>query len=120
MRRQLLISFAAATAVAALSGIVTASADNLGNFSCASKSGGVSGAPGTVASIRVAHHDGFDRLVIEFAPSAAGAAPAYTLTPQASSTFTRDASGQSVKLDGSAGIKTVLRNTTFGSGVPSR
>ena len=119
MRRQLLISFAAATAATAISGIVTASADNLGSFTCASKSGGVSGVPGTVASIRVAHHDGYDRLVIEFAPSAAGAVPAYTLTPQASSTFLRDASGQSVKLDGSAGIKTVLGNTSVASGVPS-
>ena len=116
MRRQLLISFAAATA-AALGGVVTASADN--SFTCASKSGGVSGAPGTVASMRVAHHDGYDRLVFEFAPSAAGAVPAYTLTPQATSTFTRDASGQPVKLDGSAGIRAVLRNTTEGSGAPS-
>jgi hypothetical protein len=119
MRRQLLISFAAATAATALGGMATASADNLGSFTCASKSGGVSGVPGTVASIRVAHHDGYDRLVIEFAPSAAGAVPAYTLTPQASSSFTRDASGQAVKLDGSAGIKAVLRNTTEGSGAPS-
>lgn len=117
MRRQLLISFAAATAAAALTGMVTASADS--SFTCSSKSGGVSGAPGTVASIRVAHHDGFDRLVFEFAPSAAGAVPAYTLTPQASSTFTRDASGQPVRLDGSAGIRAVLHNTTEGSGAPT-
>ena len=119
MRRQLLISFAAATVAAAFGGFVTASADNLGSFSCTSKSGGVTGVPGTVASIRVAHHDGYDRLVIEFAPSAAGAMPAYSLTPQASSTFTRDASGQSAKLDGASGIKAVFRNTTEGSGAPS-
>jgi len=92
-----------------LSGIVTGSADDLGSFTCTSKSGGLSGAPGTVASIRVAHHDGYDRLVIEFAPSAAGAVPAYTLTPQASSISSRDASGQSLKLDGSAGVKAGLR-----------
>jgi hypothetical protein len=117
MRRQLLISFAAATAAAAFSGIVTASADN--SFTCSSKSGGISGVPGTVATIRAAHHDGYDRLVIEFAPSAAGAVPAYSLTPQSSSTFVRDASGQPVRLAGSAGIKAVLRNTTEGSGAPS-
>jgi hypothetical protein len=118
MRRQLLISFAAATAAAAFGGIVTASADTVGSFSCAAKSGGVSGAPGTVAAIRVAHHDGYDRLVFEFSSSAAGAIPAYSLTSQGS-TFTRDASGQSVKLDGSSGIKAVFHNTSVGSGVPS-
>ena len=45
--------------------------------------------------------------------------PAYTLTPQASSSFLRDASGQPVRLDGSAGIRAVLRNTTEGSGAPT-
>jgi hypothetical protein len=118
MRPQLLISLAAATAAVALGGMVAASADDLGAFTCTNTSGGAAGVPGTVASIRVAHHDGYDRLVFEFAPSSAGAIPAYSLTRQASSTFTRDASGQSVTLDGSAGIKAVFHNTTVGSGVP--
>lgn len=118
MRRQLLISIAAASAAVAFSGIVTASADSLGPFTCAGKAGGISGVPGTVSSIRASHHNGYDRLVIEFAPSAAGAIPAYSLNPQASSTFTRDASGQPVTLDGTAGIKLVLRNTTEGGGAP--
>jgi len=118
MRPQLLISMAAATAAVALGGMVAASADDLGAFTCTNRAGGVAGVPGTVASIRVAHHDGYDRLVFEFAPSSAGAMPAYSLTQQASSTFTRDASGQSVTLDGSAGIKAVFHNATVGSGVP--
>jgi len=118
MRPQLLISLAAATAAVALGGMVAASADDLGAFTCTNRAGGVAGMPGTVASIRVAHHDGYDRLVFEFAPSSAGAMPAYSLTQQASSTFTRDASGQSVTLDGSAGIKAVFHNTNVGSGVP--
>ena len=118
MRPQLLISMAAATAAVALGGMVAASADDLGAFTCTNRAGGVAGVPGTVASIRVAHHDGYDRLVFEFAPSSAGAMPAYSLTQQASSTFTRDASGQSVTLDGSAGIKAVFHNTNVGSGVP--
>ncbi|MDQ6720591.1 MAG: hypothetical protein M3003_07330, partial [Candidatus Dormibacteraeota bacterium] len=95
MRRQLLISIAAATA-AAFGGVVTASADTQGPFTCTNRSGGIAGVPGSVSAIRVAHHVGYDRLVIEFAPSAAGAIPAYTLTRQASSTFIRDASGQPV------------------------
>ncbi|MDQ6709538.1 MAG: hypothetical protein M3Z11_03170 [Candidatus Dormibacteraeota bacterium] len=119
MRRQLLISLAAATTAAAFGGIVTASADTQAGYTCTNKSGGVSGVPGTVSAIRVAHQTGYDRLVIEFAPSAAGAIPAYTLTRQASSTFVRDASGQPVKLDGSAGIKAVFQNTAVGSGVRS-
>ena len=118
MRPQLLISLAAATAAVALGGMVAASADDLGAFTCTNRAGGVAGMPGTVASIRVAHHDGYDRLVFEFGPSSAGAMPAYSLTQQASSTFTRDASGQSVTLDGSAGIKAVFHNTNVGSGVP--
>lgn len=117
MRRQLLISLAAATAAAAISGIVTASADT--GFTCANKSGGVTGAPGTVSALRVAHHDGYDRLVFEFASTAAGAIPEYSLSQQNSSSFTRDASGQTVRLDGSDGIRTVFRNTSVGSGVPS-
>ena len=115
---QLLVSLAAATA-AVFGGVVTASADTQGPFTCANRSGGISGVPGSVSAIRVAHHVGYDRLVIEFAPSAAGAIPAYTLTQQASSTFIRDASGQPVKLDGSAGIKAVFQNTAVGSGAPS-
>jgi hypothetical protein len=116
MRRHLLLALAAATGAAGLTGIVTASADSA--FSCAAQSGGVAGAPATVSAIRVAHHNGYDRLVFEFAASASGAVPAYQLTPQSSSHFTRDASGQPVTLQGSAGIRAVFRNTTVGSGVP--
>ncbi|MEO6796203.1 MAG: hypothetical protein ABI401_05130 [Candidatus Dormibacter sp.] len=116
MRRYLLLAFAAATGAAGLSGIVTASADSA--FSCAAQSGGVAGVPATVSAVRVAHHNGYDRLVFEFAASASGAVPAYQLTPQSSSHFTRDASGQLVTLQGSAGIRAVFRNTTVGSGVP--
>lgn len=110
---------ALATSALAVAGAVQASAaDGLGAFTCTNKSGGVAGVPGTVASIRVAHHDGYDRLVFEFAPSAAGAIPAYRLTQQSSATFTQDASGQLVTLAGSAGIKTVFQNTTEGPGAP--
>jgi hypothetical protein len=117
MRHYLLIALAAATGAAGLTGTVTASADSA--FSCAGMSGGVSGVPATVSGIRVAHHDGYDRLVVEFAPSASGAIPAYQLTPQASAQFTRDASGQPVTLDGAAGIRGVFRNTNVAVGLPT-
>jgi hypothetical protein len=102
-----------------LTGALQASADDLGPFTCTNKSGGIANAPGTVAAIRVAHHDGYDRLVFEFGPSAAGAVPQYELTRQSSATFIRDASGQPVKLEGSAGIRTVLRNSDIAGGVAS-
>jgi hypothetical protein len=115
MRRHLLLAFAAATGAASLTGIITASADSA--FSCAAQSGGVAGASGIVSAIRVAHHDGYDRLVFDFTASASGTVPAYELTPQSTPHFTRDASGQPVTLLGSAGIRAVFRNTTVGSGV---
>jgi hypothetical protein len=112
-------ALALAAGAITLTGALQASADDLGPFTCTNKSGGIANAPGTVAAIRVAHHDGYDRLVFEFGPSAAGAVPQYELTRQSSATFIRDASGQPVKLDGSAGIRTVLRNSDIADGVPS-
>src|SRR5438132_293751 len=61
-----------------LTGILPASADSLGAFTCADKAGGVAGASGTVYDVKVAHHDGYDRLVIGFptAPDATSATSA--------------------------------------------
>ncbi len=100
-----------------LTGALQASADNLGAFTCTNKSGGVAGAAGTVSDIRTGHHDGYDRLVIEFATS--NTMSQYQLTQQATSTFVRDASGQPVTLQGSAGIRAVLRNTDIVDGTPT-
>jgi len=110
---------AAAFAVAALAagGAVSASADDLGPFTCTDKAGGVAGARGTVSSIRFAHHDGYDRLVIGFATS--NTMPEYRLTQQSSATFSQDASGRSVALQGSAGIRAVLRNSDIVDGAPT-
>ena len=97
-----------------LTGALQASADNLGPFTCTDKSGGAASAAATVTAIRIAHHDGYDRLVVDFASNAM---PEYQLTRQATSTFIRDASGQPVTLQGSAGIRAVLRNSDIASGV---
>src|SRR6202035_3387173 len=59
----------------------------------------------------------YDRLVIGFATS--NAMPRYELNRQATSQFVRDASGQPVTLNGSAGIRVVLRNADIAPGVPS-
>ena len=94
-----------------------ASADSLGAFTCTDRSGGVAGAAATVYDGRVAHHDGYDRLVIGFPTS--NAMPQYQLTQQATAHFVRDASGQPVVLSGSAGIRLVIRNADIVSGTPS-
>ena len=103
---------------AALGGAIQASAQDLPAFTCTDKSGGAASAAGTVTGIRIAHHDGYDRLVIDFS-SGTTAVPQYDLTRQNSSTFVRDASGQPVTLEGSAGIRAVLRNSDIASGVAS-
>src|SRR5437016_7890713 len=108
-------TLAAAAGALVLSGAIQASAEDLGPFTGSNRAGGVAGASGTVSAIRIAHHDGYDRLVIGFATS--NSMPQYQLTRQASSTFVRDASGQPVALEGSAGIRAVLQNSDIVSGL---
>jgi len=103
---------------AAIGCVIQTSAQDLPAFTCTDKSGGAASAAGTVTGIRIAHHDGYDRLVIDFS-SGTTAVPQYDLTRQNSSTFVRDASGQPVTLEGSAGIRAVLRNSDIASGVAS-
>ena len=85
-------------------------------FTCADRSGGTSGLSAQLTNIRVAHHDespGFDRIVFDFT----GGIPSFDLTRQESATFVKDPSGQSITLDGNAGIKLVFRDTAV-QGVP--
>jgi hypothetical protein len=112
-----LSALALAGGITSLTNLAQASADDLPAFTCSDKSGGTSGVTGTITSIRVAHHDGYDRLVFGFATSLA--VPPYELHRQATSTFTRDASGQQVTLEGSAGIRTVLRGSDTTPGLPT-
>lgn len=115
--RLTLAAAAVAASGIALTGALQASADDLGTFTCIDRSGGIAGAAATIYSVRVAHHDGYDRLVIGF--PTANAMPQYQLTRQATSQFVRDASGQPVTLDGSAGIRAVLRNADITPGAPT-
>ena len=85
-------------------------------FACSDRSGGTTGLLGQLTAIRVAHHaeaPGFDRMVFDFSSGI----PSYDLIRQESSTFVRDASGQSVTLAGSTGIKLIFRDTDV-QGVP--
>jgi hypothetical protein len=112
-----LTAVALALGAVTFAGALPAFADSLGPFSCTDRSGGVAGTAATVSSVRIAHHDGYDRLVIGFATS--NAMPQYQLTQQATAHFVRDASGQPVTLDGSAGIRAVLRNADITPGAPT-
>src|SRR6202521_5756864 len=100
-----------------LTGSLPASAGTLGVFACIDHSGGAASAAATVSALRIAHHDGYDRLVIDFATS--NTMPQYQLTQQATSHFVRDASGQPVTLDGTAGLRLVLRNADITPRVPN-
>jgi hypothetical protein len=100
-----------------LTAVLPASADSLGAFTCADKAGGVAGASATVYDVRVAHHDGYDRLVIGFPTT--NTMPRYQLNRQSTAHFVRDASGQPVTLNGSAGIRVVLRNADIVTGAPA-
>ena len=101
----------------ALTGALPAAAGDLGPFTCTDRSGGVADTAATLSAIRIAHHDGYDRLVIGFATS--NTMPHYQLSQQATSHFLRDASGQPVTLDGSAGVRVVLRNADITPGAPT-
>jgi len=85
-------------------------------FLCQDQSGGSGGLTTQLTNIRPASHagDGFDRVVFDFS----GAIPSWDLTRQESATFVRDPSGQNVTLDGSAGLKLVLRDVDLAVAVP--
>src|SRR3984893_16830788 len=85
---------ALAASAAAITGLLEASAQDLPAFTCTDKSGGAASAAGTVSDVRVAHHNGYDRLVFGFAT--ASAMPQYQLNRQATAHFVRDARGHPV------------------------
>jgi hypothetical protein len=86
-------------------------------FLCQDQSGGSSGLATQLTKIRPASHaaDGYDRIVFDFS----GGIPSWDLTRQESPAFVRDASGQEVSLDGTAGLKLIFRGADLSSGVPT-
>ena len=71
----------------------------------------------TLTNVRPGSHagEGYDRVVFDFN----GGIPTWDLTRQESARFVRDASGQEVTLDGSAGLKLVLRDVDLAAGAPT-
>jgi hypothetical protein len=98
-------------------GAIQAAASDLPPFGCSNASGGTPAAAASISFIRVARHPGYDRLVIGFAT--ANQVPQFGLQRQPSPLFTRDASGQSIRLQGAAGLRIVLQNTDTADGVPA-
>jgi hypothetical protein len=82
-------------------------------FVCQDATGGSTGVSSQVTGVRVASHesDGYDRIVFDFS----GGIPSYDVTRQASANFVQDASGQTVQLEGNAGLKLVLRDADVAS-----
>lgn len=83
------------------------------SYSCSAQSGGDvnSVAPAStpqVTSVRVGTASGYDRFVIQFD----GPLPTYSVTPQDSSAFMQDATGQTLQLQGSSGVKIVVRGAS--------
>ena len=74
-------------------------------FTCGTQSGGSAGHYGQVSGVRVGRHEGYDRLVVQFANAGI---PAYTVIPKSSARFWLDGSGLPVTLRGTAGIKLVI------------
>jgi hypothetical protein len=77
----------------------TAAPSDSAAYACTNSSGGGT-ARANVTTVRAAAATGYDRFVIEFD----GPVPGYQVTRQSGATFTQDASGKPVTLDGSAGV----------------
>ena len=75
---------------------------------CWTASGGSSSSMADVTDVRVGTAAGYDRFVIQFD----GPVPAYSITPQGSAAFMQDSSGQTLQLQGTSGIKVVVRGAS--------
>jgi hypothetical protein len=74
---------------------------------CQAFSGGTS-TMSNVTDVRVGTAAGYDRFVIQFD----GPVPTYSVTPQGSAEFMQDANGQTVRLQGTTGVKIVVRGAS--------
>jgi hypothetical protein len=85
-------------------------------YSCTDRSGGGGNViQARLTDVRFAHHDGYDRIVFEFANTSS--VPSYRLTQQGP-TFTTDPKGDRRTLEGSAGLLTRFDGTDWTKGVP--
>jgi hypothetical protein len=114
--RKLLTAFALGSGAAALAAApATVFAQDAG-YSCSDRSGGGANViQARLTDVRFAHHDGYDRIVFEFAN--APKLPSYKLTQQGP-TFITDPKGERRTLEGTAGLRTLFFSTDWTNGVP--
>lgn len=79
----------------------------LPGYGCTTQSGG-GGAQSTMTAVRLGGQGGYDRFVLQFS----GAVPQFEVRPQEKASFTMDASGAGVTLQGSYGLSVTLRNAS--------
>jgi hypothetical protein len=89
------------------------SARELAPFGCSDQAGAAPAAASRLVAVREAHHPGYDRITFEFV----GAVPAYSVVRQGNARFVRDASGQPVILNGTAGLKLTFRGVDLSAAV---
>ena len=85
-------------------------------YSCTDRSGGGGNMiQARLTDVRFAHHDGYDRIVFEFANTPK--LPSYKLTQQGP-TFITDPKGERRTLECTAGLRTLFFSTDWTNGVP--
>lgn len=98
------------------SGVSPSAESAASSFSCSPVSGGTATSEAQLTDVRSAHHPGFDQITFEFAAPVTGGPlaklPAYTVVSQPSANFVRDASGQPVLLEGTAGLRIVVHGAS--------
>ena len=105
------IGFATLLAGTAVGVPVAASASPaLSGFTCGTQSGGSDTVVAPITGVRVGHHLGYDRFVVEFSGAVV---PGYKAIPKSSATFYTDPLGKPVTLEGRAGIKLVMHSTSM-------
>jgi hypothetical protein len=111
IRKLLAIGLPILLAGAALAAPVSGNASSaLPGFTCGTQSGGSDSVFAPITAVRVGHHLGYDRFVVEFTGSFV---PGYRAIPKSSAIFYFDPTGLPVTLEGTAGIKLVLHSTSM-------
>jgi hypothetical protein len=110
IRKLLAIGFASLLAGAVAAPVSASASPALSGFTCGTQSGGSGSVVAPITAVRIGHHLGSDRFVVEFSGSSV---PAYTAIPKSSARFYLDPTGQPITLEGTAGIKLVMHSTSM-------
>jgi hypothetical protein len=81
-------------------------------FTCGDAAGASAATQVKIVAVRTGGYPGYDRFVVEFA----GAVPTYEVQRRPTSKLVQDASGQTVTLDGNAGVQVTFHNVATPNG----